>query len=369
MIREYVTRFWRILLVVDTIFQEFRSGFIGKNSPVHFFWGSFDLAVTRFSGRRAPQREGADPITREAYSHEVISAGFWPGGGEIKGAAFYAYASPEPAGYAQAAVRPGKAFYHPQMKEFFLMYDDVRTATSPRTALLEFLESTYEAGANLAKWDRSELERAPKILVSANLRLWRKSVEMRQICLPGTPCTDMALALLIPLIASVHGCLSCTLNEFRMVFRYLSKVTGWPYHYGLSTTMATPTLIPKTSDTVQALMQLLRSRSSEEIRQRMYDNPPGSPWWAACKTELDLRNSERSATALVDTSRVLDKLRSATDHLDELTGRLLQSTTDMAEVVKSVRESGRRMEIATYVIVGLTIVQLFYIAFQFSAKH
>jgi hypothetical protein len=138
--------------------------------------------------------------------------------------------------------------------------------------------------------------------------------------------------------------------------------------------MATPTLDPKavdlkTSDTVQALVQLLRSRSSEEIRQRMYDNPPGSPWWAACKTELDLRNSERSANALVDTSRVLDKLRSATDHLDELTDRLLQSTTDMVEIVKSVRESGRRMEIATYVIVGLTIVQLFYIAFQFSAKH
>ena len=117
--------------------------------------------------------------------------------------------------------------------------------------------------------------------------------------------------------------------------------------------MATPTLDPKTSDTVQALVQLLRSRSSEEIRQRMYDNPPGSPWWAACKTELDLRNSERAATALVDTSRVLDKLRSATDHLDELTEKLVQATTDMAEVVKTVRESGRRMEIATYVIVGI----------------
>ena len=132
-IREYVTRFWRILLVVDSIFQEFRSRFIGKNSPVHFFWGSFDLAVTRFSGRRAPEREGADLITREAYSHEVISAGFWPGGGEIKGPAFYAYAAPEPAGYGQSPVRPAKAFYHPQMKEFFLMYDDVRTAPSPRT--------------------------------------------------------------------------------------------------------------------------------------------------------------------------------------------------------------------------------------------
>ena len=156
---EYASRFWRILVLVDTIFQEFRSGFIGKNSPVHFFWGSFDLAVTRFSGRRAPKREGADSITREAYSHEVISAGFWPGGGDIKGAAFYAYAAPEPAGYAQAAVRPSKAFYHPQMKEFFLMYDDVRLDPSPRSALLDFLQSTYDAGANLAKWDRAELER------------------------------------------------------------------------------------------------------------------------------------------------------------------------------------------------------------------
>ncbi len=156
---EYASRFWRILVLVDTIFQEFRSGFIGKNSPVHFFWGSFDLAVTRFSGKRAPKREGADSITREAYSHEVISAGFWPGGGDIKDAAFYAYAAPEPAGYAQAAVRPSKAFYHPQMKEFFLMYDDVRLDPSPRSALLDFLQSTYDAGANLAKWDRTELER------------------------------------------------------------------------------------------------------------------------------------------------------------------------------------------------------------------
>jgi hypothetical protein len=129
---------------------------------VHFFWGSFDLAVTRFSGRPAPPREGADSITREAYSHEVISAGFWPGGGDMTGAAFYAYASPEPPGYAQALVRPSKAFYHPQMKEFFLMYDDVRTQPSPRTAVLEFLESTYEAAAHLANWDRPALERAGK---------------------------------------------------------------------------------------------------------------------------------------------------------------------------------------------------------------
>ena len=157
--REYATRFWRILLVVDSVFREFRSRFIGKNSPVHFFWGSFDLAVTRFSGRRAPERDGADLITREAYSHEVISAGFWPGGGEIMGPAFYAYAAPEPAGYGQSPVRPGKAFYHPQMKEFFLMYDHVRLDPSPRSALLEFLQSTYEAGAKLANWDRAELER------------------------------------------------------------------------------------------------------------------------------------------------------------------------------------------------------------------
>ena len=159
--REYVTRFWRILLAVESVFQEFRARFIGKNSPVHFFWGSFDLCVTRFSGRRAPEREGADLITREAYSHEVISAGFWPGGGEIKGAAFYTYAAPEPAGYGQSAVRPAQAFYHPQMKEFFLMYDDVRLAPSPREALLDFLQTTYEAGANLVKWDRTELERTP----------------------------------------------------------------------------------------------------------------------------------------------------------------------------------------------------------------
>jgi hypothetical protein len=157
--REYAFRFWRILVVVNTIFEEFRSGFIGKNSPVHFFWGSFDLAVTRFSGRRAPPREGVDLITREAYSHEVISAGFWPGGGDMKGAAFYAYAAPEPAGYAQAEVRPSQAFYHPQMKEYFLRYDDIRVGASPRLALLDFLQSTYEAGANLAKWDRAQLDR------------------------------------------------------------------------------------------------------------------------------------------------------------------------------------------------------------------
>ena len=157
--REYVTRFWRSLVLCDEIFKEFRCGFVGKASPVHFFWGSFDLAVTRFSGRRAPPRPDADPITREAYSHEVISAGFWPGSGDIKDAAFYAYAAPEPEGFGQAQVRPAGAFYHSQLREFLLMYDDVRKAPSPSTALLDFLQSTYEAGANLAKWNRAELER------------------------------------------------------------------------------------------------------------------------------------------------------------------------------------------------------------------
>jgi hypothetical protein len=157
---EYASRFWRILIACDIIFKEFRAGFIGKVSPVHFFWGSFDLAVTRFSGRRAPERQGADPITREAYSHEVISGGWWPGSGDVKGAAFYAYAAPEPPGFAQHPVSPAKAFYHPQLKEFLLMYDDVRRSPSPRGTLLEFLQSTYDAGADLGKWDRKELEKA-----------------------------------------------------------------------------------------------------------------------------------------------------------------------------------------------------------------
>jgi hypothetical protein len=157
---EYAHRFWRILVACDAVFKQFRAAFIGKASPVHFFWGSFDLAVTRFSGRRAPEREGADPITREAYSHEVISAGFWPGGGDIKGAAFYAYAAPEPKGFGQFPVRPPETFYHAQMKEFILMYDDVRRSDSPHGRLLEFLQSTYDAGADLGQWNRKELEKA-----------------------------------------------------------------------------------------------------------------------------------------------------------------------------------------------------------------
>ncbi len=156
---EAVHRFWRILVWVDTVLKDFRTSFIGKASPVHFFWGSFDHVVTRFSGRRAPDRPEADSITREAYSHEVSSAGFWPGGGDIKGPAFYSYAAPEPPGFAEQRVGPKAAFYHPQMKEFLLMYDDVRTADSPKTALMEFLQSTYEAAAVCANWDRKSLER------------------------------------------------------------------------------------------------------------------------------------------------------------------------------------------------------------------
>ena len=151
-------RCWRILLSCDTVFKKFRARFLGKSSPVHFFWGSFDLAVTRFSGRRAPERLGADAITREAYSHEVISAGWWPGAG-IDGPAFYSYAAPEPDGFGRQKVRPDAAFYHSELKEFILMYDAVRLAPDPEQVLLDFLESTYEAGAALGGWPRAELER------------------------------------------------------------------------------------------------------------------------------------------------------------------------------------------------------------------
>jgi hypothetical protein len=151
-------RCWRILLSCDSVFKLFRSRFIGKSSPVHFFWGSFDLAVTRFSGRRAPERPGVDLITREAYSHEVISAGWWPGGSGVDGPAFYSYAAPEPAGLAGRRVNPPSAFYHAELKEFILMYDDVRQAQDPGQELMNFLESTYAAGATLAHWERSDLE-------------------------------------------------------------------------------------------------------------------------------------------------------------------------------------------------------------------
>jgi len=155
----HANAFWRILVSVDEVFKEFRAGFIGKSSPVHFFWGSFDLAVTRFSGRRAPERPGADRITREAYSHEVISAGFWPGSGDVTDAVFYAYAAPEPEGFSKSVVQPAETFYHPGFKEFLLMYDDVRKSSSPEKTLTDFLQSTYDAGANLGNWDRKSLER------------------------------------------------------------------------------------------------------------------------------------------------------------------------------------------------------------------
>jgi len=158
---KYANAFWRILVSTDAVFKEFRSRFIGKVSPVHFFWGGFDLAVTRFSGRRAPDRPGADSINREAYSHEVSSVGFWPGGGDVKGAAYYAYAVPQPAGFDERAVRPPAAFYSKPMGEFLLMYDDVRAAESPRDALLDFCQSTYDAAADLGHWDRAALEKPP----------------------------------------------------------------------------------------------------------------------------------------------------------------------------------------------------------------
>lgn len=160
---EYVHRFWQALVQVDRVFKLFRSGFLGKCSPVHFFWGSFDLAVTRFSGRRAPPHPGgvlnlSDEVVREAYSHEVSSAGFWPGGGAIDYPAFYSYAYREPAGFRAAAVRPKAAFYSEELREFILPYDAVRTAASPDETLLEFLQTTYEAAANTGNWDRTALD-------------------------------------------------------------------------------------------------------------------------------------------------------------------------------------------------------------------
>jgi Family of unknown function (DUF5996) len=158
----YAHRFWRLLVEVDSVLKQFRSTFIGKASPVHFFWGSFDMAVTRFSGRPAPPHPGAagvaDNVTREAYSHEVSSCGFWPGAG-FGQPAFYSYAYPEPAGFAAATVRPDSAFYSRELQEFVLPYDAVRRAVAPREALLQFLESTYVAAADLGHWDRAALER------------------------------------------------------------------------------------------------------------------------------------------------------------------------------------------------------------------
>jgi hypothetical protein len=154
-----VRRFWDLVLAIKPVLESFRAEFVGKCSPVHFFWGSFDLAVTRFSGRRAPERPGADAITREAYSHEVISHGWWPGGGAVDEPAFYAYAAPEPPGFKTAHVEPAAAFYSPDFSEFILPYEAVRTAASPDAALYAFLRTTYDAGAALADWDRGALER------------------------------------------------------------------------------------------------------------------------------------------------------------------------------------------------------------------
>jgi hypothetical protein len=162
---DYAQRFWRILVQADRVLTGFRAGFLGKASPVHFFWGSFDLAVTRFSGRRAPVHPGApnvaDFVTREAYSHEVSSCGFWPGGGPISEPVFYAYAYPEPPGFKDYPIRPAEAFYSPELGEFLLPYEAVLNAESPDQALLAFAQSTYEAAANLGKWDRQNLERQP----------------------------------------------------------------------------------------------------------------------------------------------------------------------------------------------------------------
>jgi hypothetical protein len=161
----YANRFWRILVQSDRVLKEFRSRYIGKCSPVHFFWGSFDLAVTRFSGRPAPEHPGGVPnlpdfVTREAYSHEVSSCGFWPGGGAVMEPVYYAYAYPEPQGFKDYPVQPKAAFYSSDMREFVLPYNEVRHANNPDEALLEFLQSAYEAAANLGRWERDALERA-----------------------------------------------------------------------------------------------------------------------------------------------------------------------------------------------------------------
>ena len=162
---DYANRFWRVLVQADRVFKQFRSAFVGKCSPVHFFWGAPDLAVTRFSGRRAPEHPGGIPnlpdrVTRDAYSHEVSSCGFWAGGGPVQYPVFYSYAYPEPAGFAQQRVEPSAAFYSTDLREFLLPYDAVRQSTSPDATLLAFLQSTYEAAANLAGWERAALERS-----------------------------------------------------------------------------------------------------------------------------------------------------------------------------------------------------------------
>ena len=161
---KYAHRYWRVLLQSQRVFEQFRAQFVGKSSPVHYFWGSADLAVTRFSGRQAPPHPGGVPhlpdwVTREAYSHEVSSAGFWAGSAQYPHAIFYSYAYPQPSEFASARVAPASAHYDDALKEFVLPYEDMRTAASPDSALLEFLQSTYESAATLARWDRQALER------------------------------------------------------------------------------------------------------------------------------------------------------------------------------------------------------------------
>ena len=159
--RAYVTRWWRIMLAVESVLEEYRARFIGKSSPVHFFWGSCDVAVTRFSGRRAPYREGAGEMMNESYSHEVHSVGFWPGTAPVE-ASFYAYAAPTPEGFDKAPVKPPQARWDTSLGEYLLAYEDVRTSASPRDAILDFAQSTYEAAATLGRWNRDELERKPR---------------------------------------------------------------------------------------------------------------------------------------------------------------------------------------------------------------
>jgi hypothetical protein len=161
--RDAVSRFFRASVLVDRVLKRFRTGFLGKVSPVHLFWGSFDLAVTRFSGRDAPVHPGGisalpDEVTREAYSHEVSSVGFWPGGGPIDYPAFYSYAYPAPTGFAEAQVAPEEAFYSKELSEFLLPYDAVRQAADPDATLMAFFDSTYRAAADLGGWNARTLE-------------------------------------------------------------------------------------------------------------------------------------------------------------------------------------------------------------------
>ena len=173
--REFANRFWRVLVQSDRVFKEFRSRFCGKCSPVHFFWGSFDLAVTRFSGRPAPPHPGGiphlpDAITREAYSQEVSSLGFWPGNTAVPTPVFYSYAYPEPSGFPEAKVLPAAAIYEPKLREFILPYDVVRTAEKPDEVLLEFAQSAYDAASRLGRWDREALQEIKPSLHFTHLR-------------------------------------------------------------------------------------------------------------------------------------------------------------------------------------------------------